>query len=72
MLTSGSNNGKLKTPGRPEGIVVKNQLVGHILEKNILSAEYIRGICANPPVGEKRKSRHKRGRSDFSRRLVPA
>jgi hypothetical protein len=50
MPTNGINEGRLKTPGRPEGIVVKSPLVVHILKKNTLSAEYIRGICANPPA----------------------
>jgi hypothetical protein len=34
MLTNGTNESRLKTPGRSEGIVVKSPLVVHILEKN--------------------------------------
>ena len=35
MLINVINKGRLKTLGRPEGIVVKSPLVVHILEKNI-------------------------------------
>jgi hypothetical protein len=34
MLINGINEGRLKAPGRPEGIVVKSPLVVNILEKN--------------------------------------